>query len=224
MTEPLGGTHPARGGAAGLPAGGRASTGGSFGLRMLVAVCAVVVVAVVVGLFALGLRVGESANGEAPDVAATVTPTATPSPTPTASPSATPEPTAASGPAAPGVHPWTDLAGGECLTGYSSPWAAEFTVVDCAEPHTAQLVTKGVFAEDGSAAYPGEPELVSRLNLLCTAPAALDYAAAGAVPDVQWQASYPAAETEWAAGDRAYSCFFSRSSGEPLAGTLRPAA
>jgi hypothetical protein len=79
----------------------------------------------------------------------------------------------------------------------------------------------------GLAQYrPGEAAITAQLNLACTAPSVLDFAAAGAYPDVQWQASYPVSEAQWAAGQREYSCFISRSSAEPLTGSVQvpPAA
>jgi hypothetical protein len=190
----------------------------------------VVLLAVIVGLFFLGLRVGS--GGEAAPAATETAATsatdaggasATPTPTDTAteSPPAPAADTAAPpGPLAPGVHDWNALHGGECLSGYTSPWELQFTVADCAGDHNAQLVSRGAFAEDAAAPYPGEPELISRLNLLCTAPTVLDYAVAQTVPDVQWQGAYPANDAQWAAGDRSYFCFYSRTSGEPLGASL----
>lgn len=210
------------------------SARGRLSTRLILIAGGALVLALVVVLFFAGLRVGENTTGggsaNAPADAALTSPGASASPK--TSPTSVSTPTAVEedadtaappGPLAPGIHAWNALHGGECLTGFSSPWAEEFTVVDCAETHTAQLVTVGAFAEDSGAAYPGEAELTSRLNLLCTAPAALDYAGAETFADLQWQASYPADEAEWTAGDRSYSCFFSRSSGEPLAGSLAAA-
>jgi len=187
-------------------------------VRVLLVLAIVVAVAVIVALFFVGLRVGEGGVAQpTPSTGATSTPTATPTPTPT--PTTVPG-SAPPGPVAAGVHAWNDLGGGECLTGYTSPWAEEFTVVDCAASPNAQLVTTGVFAEDAAAAFPGEAELLSRLNLLCTAPAALDYDAASGLTDLVWQGSYPASEAEWATGNRRYYCFFTRSGGEPLPGSV----
>ncbi|MCS5735923.1 septum formation family protein [Herbiconiux daphne] len=203
-------------------------------MRLLLIVGIVLALGVVVALFFVGLRVGAGGTAIATSGAssAAIHPTddagetgstgsdaaarATPTPTP-ATPTVSPPPSV---PAAPGVHDWNELAGGECLTGYTSPWELQFTVVDCATEHAAQLVSRGAFAEDATAPYPGEPELVSRLNLLCTSPSVLDYAAAAQVPDVQWQAAYPADDAQWTSGDRSYFCFFSRPSGEPLGVSL----
>ncbi|WP_205948559.1 hypothetical protein, partial [Pseudomonas viridiflava] len=89
-----------------------------------------------------------------------------------------------------------------------------FTVVDYASPHAAQLIARVSLNPDPAAAYPGEAVITSQLNLACTAPTVLDFAAAAAYPDVQWQASYPVSDAQWAEGQRDYSCFISRSSGE----------
>lgn len=186
---------------------------------MIIAAVAVLAVAGIVVAFFVGsaLRSQPAAVPSAP-APATSTPAASASPT-----SASPTPAApviAAGPAAPGVHAWDELTGGECIAPYTSPWELEFTVVDCALPHLAQFTYRGVFPDPAGAAYPGDGSITSQLNLLCSAPTALDLGAAGQYPDLQTQASYPAGQAQWDAGDRAYSCFVSRSSGEPLTGTL----
>jgi hypothetical protein len=204
--------------------------------RAVVIGVAAVAVVLIVGLFFAG-RVwggasavagsGDAASeGRASDAgAATDAPASDAAlPTPTGATAAPPAVgTVPAAPAAPGEHPFTDLAGGECLTGYTSPFAETFTVVDCAAEHTAQLVAAGVFDGDAAAAFPGEGELASRMNLLCTAPTVLDYGVSGAVPDIQWQAAYPL-EAAWNEGDRRWFCFFSRNSGAPLGASLVPVA
>ncbi|WP_382308748.1 hypothetical protein [Herbiconiux sp. UC225_62] len=218
---------PAHGGGHAAHAAGPVPAGGGLSrTTWLLIAGGVVLLAVIVGLFFAGLRVG--GGGEAAPVvnatsgsgsagaSATPTPTSTPAPT-TPAPAADAAP---AGPLAPGVHDWDTLHGGECLSGYTSPWERQFTVADCASDHNAQLVSKGAFTEDAAAPFPGEAELASRLNLLCTAPTVLDYAVAETVPDLQWQGAYPANDVQWAAGDRAYFCFFSRTSGEPLGASL----
>jgi hypothetical protein len=186
--------------------------------RILLAAGILLAVALIVVLFVIGLRAG---GGAAPVASPSASETPTPATSPTPNPTPTPTPDAApAGPLAPGVHDWNTLHGGECLSGYTSPWELQFTVVDCATEHNAQLVSKGAFPEDAAAPYPGEAELVSGLNLLCTSPNVLDYAVAGQLPDVQWQAAYPANDAQWTSGDRAYFCFFNRSSGQPLGASL----
>ena len=188
--------------------------------RLLLIAAIAVAGGVIVALFLVGMRVGAAGTGApvpSPVAPSSPEPTPTPTPTPTTVPGSAPP-----GPVAAGVHAWDDLGGGECLSGYTSPWAEEFTVVDCAASPSAQLVTTGVFAEPATAAFPGEAELHSRLNLLCTAPAVLDDDASG-ITDLVWQGSYPVDAAEWAAGDRRYYCFFSRSTGEPLPGSVAAA-
>lgn len=216
------------------PAAGRDRARDAVFLRIVLVAGAVLAVGLAVVLFFVGTAIGGAADARGSDsgpagAGASRSATATPEPTASASLTPSPAPDAAAAvptaPAAPGVHDWHALAGGECLSGFTSPWSEQFTVVDCAGEHTAQLVTRGLFtdpADPASAAapFPGEAELAGRLNLLCTAPAVLDYAVAGALPDVQWQAAYPVTEAEWVAGDRSYYCFFSRTSGEPLGASL----
>ena len=120
------------------------------------------------------------------------------------------------GPVAPGDHAWDDLLGTECLDPYMSAWQESYTVVDCAAPHAAQMVFHGYFGDEAWAPYPGASELQSRINLLCTAPTTVNYAAASQFSDIQVAASYAATEQEWADGQRDYYCFVSRSSAEPL--------
>ena len=152
-----------------------------------------------------------------------------PAPAVVASPSPTPTPTAtvpAVGPLAAGTYDWDRLLGGECLDPYASPWEEEYTVVDCATPHAAQLVARGTFAPataggDGSAdPYPGVDALQSQINLLCTTPSVIDLAAAGQFSDIQFQASFAATERQWLDGDHDYYCFVSRSGGDPLTASI----
>ncbi len=173
-----------------------------------------VAVLALVALFLLGTRLPELIGP-----AAAPEPSSSPSPSP--SPSATALP---AGPVEPGVWAWGELLGGECLDPYDDPWAEEFTVVDCADPHPAQLVYRGTFPPSAegvtSDPFPGTAELQRQIGLLCSAPGVVDLTAAGALTDVQFQGSYPATQEQWDAGDRSYFCFVSRSSGEPLTGTL----
>ena len=184
-----------------------------------------VAILALVALFLTGTKLSDLL-GPAPAIVAPTSASPTPSPTPTV---------AAVGPVEPGDYRWDDLLGGECLDPYPGPWAEEFTVVDCAVPHPAQVVARGTFAEAAATApdpspspsgeapesvYPGAAALQSQINLLCTAPTVIDYAAAGKYTDIQFEASYPATDQQWADGDREYYCFVSRKSGEPITGTV----
>jgi hypothetical protein len=181
----------------------------------------VVAVLVLVGLFFLGTRLpgmfGQTAAAPTPSATATPTPTETATPTPTEPPA---EEVVTVGPVAPGEHKWTALLGGECLEPYETPWAENFTVVDCAAPHQAQMVFTAPVTSDPAAPYPGEAEIASQIALWCSAPGVLDTAAAGAFTDLQVQGTYPVSDEQWADGERNYYCFLSRSTGEPLTGTL----
>jgi hypothetical protein len=142
---------------------------------------------------------------------AAVTPSSTPSATTTTKPV---------GPVANGVHPWTALLGGECLDPYTGPWADKFTVVDCAKPHPAQMVFRGTFAASTDQGYPGVATLEAQIPLLCAAPGVVNLAAAGAYSDAQVQGSYAVNDQQWAEGEHDYFCFVSRSSGQPLTGSV----
>ena len=124
------------------------------------------------------------------------------------------------GHAAVGSHLWSDLRGGECVDPYSSPFELNYTVVDCAAPHPAQMVFRGTFPGEAAAAYPGLDALQAQINLLCTAPGIIDLATAGAYNDIQFQASYAATTEEWAKGQHDYFCFVNRSGGEPITGSV----
>ena len=176
-------------------------------------------VAVLAGLFLLGTRIPEWTAAPAPEPSPSVepTPSATPSPEPSTAP---PRPTA---PAAPGVVEWTALAGGECLDPWVDPWQLEYTVVDCAQPHPAQLTWRGPISDDPAAAYPGEEALAAQVPIVCGGSSAIDLAAAGAYADIVVLAAYPVSAEAWAAGERDWFCFVTRSSLEPLTGSVAPA-
>ena len=160
-------------------------------------------------LFALGTRLSAA---PAP-VAATksATPKFSPSPTPSSAPS---------GQAAAGVRLWSALRGGECIDPYTNPFALKFTVVDCAAPHSAQMVFRGSFPGEATVAYPGLDALQSQINLLCTAPGVIDLATAGNYSDIQFQASFAATTEEWTKGQHDYFCFVNRSGGQPITNTV----
>ncbi|MGO4592343.1 hypothetical protein AB4Z18_00845 [Leifsonia sp. 2TAF2] len=184
-------------------------------------VAALAVVLVLIGLFALGTRIPSwfGAAKPAAQPAASATPSAktTPSPTPTPVPTVTPKPAAAVGA---GTHPWDSLGGGECIQPFTSVWAEDFTVVDCATPHTAQLVYTNLLSADPAAPYPGPDALAQQVPGLCTAGGVIDLGAAGAYPDVQVTGSFPATEQQWKDGQRSYYCFASRVSGQPLTSSV----
>ncbi|MFT4122986.1 MAG: hypothetical protein QM635_04040, partial [Microbacteriaceae bacterium] len=157
-------------------------------------------------MFVLGVRAG---TREQPTPATTATEAATG--------------TAAIGPLDPGTYAWTELLGGECVDPFVSAWESEYTVVDCDQVHTGQLVARGSFDDDAdlaAAGYPGADELEDEAASLCTSAKVLDYGAAEAYQDLQLATSYAADESDWDAGDHDYLCFVSRADGDDIAGSL----
>ena len=150
-------------------------------------------------LFLIGLRVAQNSPPPAAEVS---------SPPPSAAPDAP-----LVGPVAAGEHQWDELLGGECLGSFESAWQDRYTVVDCSEPHPAQMVYTGVFADAADVVFPGTEELQKRVNLLCSAPTVIDYAATAGASDIQITASFAANDADWAAGNRTYYCFVNRSGG-----------
>ena len=176
----------------------------------------VLAVLVIIGLFFLGQSLGDT-PAAAPTESASEAPSDGAAPTPTEVPEATaPQPA--------GVHAWNTMFGTECLDPFTSPWDEEFTVVDCAAPHAAQLVYRGVLEGEQGAPFPGEQAFADQINVLCSAPGVINYEAAGGYADVQLQGSYPVTAEQWDAGDRYFYCFATRSSGEPLTSSLAPVA
>ena len=168
-----------------------------------------------IALFLLGMRIGQSST--AAEQAAV----------PTSIPSATvpAEPVATAGPVAPGDHSWDELLGGECLILYESPWQDTHTVVDCADAHTAQMLSRVTLPDAAGAPYPAPAVLQSTITGACAVTTVLDYAAAAAADDIQLEASYPATAEQWDAGERTTYCFVTRAGGGDLTGSLAvPAA
>lgn len=197
---------------------------------MIISLGGLAAILALVALFFMGTRLPTLTGAASTEASASRTPSATPRATPTV---------ATQGPAAPGVHGWNELRGGECLDPFRTPWAERFTVVDCAVAHPAQMVFRGTFpatlppsAAPSSAppstnagqvpvsSFPGVAALQAQISLLCTAPGVLDLSAAGQYSDAQVQGSYPVSVTQWDAGEHDYFCFISRSSGEPLTGSI----
>ncbi|MBT1667602.1 septum formation family protein [Curtobacterium flaccumfaciens] len=240
---------PAPAAAAGRPAGGpdrqsgdrdnfinegfaRLRSEGKRGKQLLIygSIALILVLIVLVFLLSkwiLGNNIADQAVPTKSPVAASSAP-ATPSAAPSASASqpgdaAAPAATLqfATTPALPGEHPWTDLAGGECLSPFTNAWSQTFTVVDCATPHIGQLTARLTVEGD---TYPGAEALATQAADQCQSDTALNASAAAAVGDVQVQGSYAPDQATWDQGDRFIACFVTRSSGQPLTGSLAPGA
>lgn len=203
---------PGSGGSGG--SGGRgggtpgAAKGGNRTVRTLIWVAGgLVVVLVIAGLYFLGTQL-TAGGGGATQASGSVPASAseTPVPAPTA-----PQPA--------GVHAWDTLFGGECVDPFVDAWAGEFTVVDCAAPHAAQLVYRGTLPGDAAAPYPGEAELAAQMPILCQAAGVFEPTLVAGIGDLQVQGAYPL-EVQWAEGQRSYFCFANRAGGEPLTGPI----
>lgn len=205
---------------------GRLQAEGRRGKQWLIGGAIAIIVVMLVAVFLLTRWIIGGDVQHQPDPSPTKTSASQPrtsSAKPSTAASTTPAPATAdfaTTPAGAGTHSWRDLAGGECLTDFTSVWAETFTVVDCATAHQAQLTHRGTIDGD----YPGAAELAAQMPSLCSSASALSLGAAGAYSDVQVQGAYPATDAEWATGDHFYSCFATRASGEAMTGSLAPTA
>ncbi|MGV8851435.1 MAG: septum formation family protein [Rhodoglobus sp.] len=152
-------------------------------------------------LFLGGIKIGEAA-----------TPAAVATPVPTDTAGSTP----AVGPLPAGTYGWDELLGGECLDPFDSAWQDEYTVVECAQPHAAQLLVRGTFDDAVSAPFPEADELVARTTSLCSTDAVINFAAAQSVSDLELIASFAPNAAKWDAGQRDYYCFATRSGDDAL--------
>jgi hypothetical protein len=176
---------------------------------LLIVLGSVLAVLAIIALFFLGTRLPDF-FGPAPAVTA-----------PSASPSPSASPVIAVGPVVPGDYHWDELLGGECLDPYTGPWQDDYTVVNCANPHPAQLVRTAEFPipDTGPEPYPGEEALQATALVRCRAPG-IFAPSVSALKDAQIQVSYPVSAEDWDAGNRRYYCFVSRTTGEPITGDI----
>lgn len=142
---------------------------------------------------------------------------ATPTPTPTVEP----------GPTAmqePGEWKWNELFGGECIDPFPGAWAETFDVVDCATPHSAQLVAVGDLTEFAGAIYPGVDQAAAFAQTECSAKGVLDLSKAGVYPNMQVSASYAPSQEQWDAGNTKFYCFVSLADASPITGSVAAVA
>ncbi|PPH29572.1 hypothetical protein [Rathayibacter sp. AY1F9] len=182
--------------------------------RLLIGLIAAGAVILLAGLFAIGIAVGSAGGRAEPQAVPVVSETPTAEPTPSPTPTAT-LPTV--GPLPVGTWAWSALLGGECVEPFDSVWAEEFTVVDCAGAHSAQLVAT---AELTDAVFPGQDALAVTVSSLCQAQGVVDVAAAETYGDVQVAGAFPVTQEQWDAGERSYYCFVDRAGGGELTGSL----
>jgi hypothetical protein len=162
-----------------------------------------------VALFFVGMRLPDLL-GPSPTVAG-----------PSSSPSPSASPVIPLGPVAPGEYVWNELLGGECVDPYQNPWQTTYVVVDCANPHPAQMVHHGVIPEPDppTGLYPGEDAIQTQAIALCRGPGIMNPKVAGKLKDLVVSASYPT-EALWNEGGRDVYCFVTRSTGEAITGDL----
>lgn len=121
-----------------------------------------------------------------------------------------------------GVWAWDELRGGECIAGFGGAFAEEFTVVSCAEPHDAQLVSAQLLSRDGGASYPGEEQVLATARERCDVRELVDYSVAENYADLIVDYSYPVTTEQWDSGARGVYCFVTRQSGGDFEGDLIP--
>lgn len=147
---------------------------------------------------------------------------ATPAPIPTPTPTMKPAPTEAR-PA--GDWAYGELFGGECLATFDGPWSETFTVVDCSQPHEAQLVYAGDLALDGNyPSYPGDQHVGDAASAECQRKGILDLTTAVAYTNLLISVAYPISEDDWNAGETRYYCFASRKGGDLLSESIAGSA
>ena len=86
-------------------------------------------------------------------------------------------------------------------------------VVDCAEPHDAEVVGAGALNPDGSAEYPSDEELFAVIDAACSQVEGVPLDRFGLIPVA------PTAAT-WSALDGRYLCVALPYGGEPTAGSI----
>ncbi len=123
-------------------------------------------------------------------------------------------------PVEPGQWAWDELRGGECISGFNGAFDEDFTVVGCAAPHDAQLVSATLLSNRAEDPFPGMEEVAQLARESCDVTELIDYSLATQYDDLIVDYSYPASDEQWAQGERGVYCFALRSSGGTLQGDL----
>ena len=184
------------------------------GTAVVMVVLAIVAVGAIASLFGQGHGDASAAQESAPRI-----PRAEPPFTPLGLP---PRPTPTQVQTVPS-RPVDSLKTGDCLQLYPSKWADAYPVIDCAQHHIAQLLSRGVLPQAADAPYPGADALDKQVLDLCGAPDLIDWhwvAVWG--EDVQIDLRYPNSAEQWAAGSRSYYCFVYTFSRHELTGSAVP--
>lgn len=167
-----------------------------------------VLVAILAGAFLLGQSLSNDSDGEGEDAAQ--------------QPEVPPVefPILSGVPVGPGLWPWDDLQGGECISGFEGSFAEEFTVVGCAAPHDAQVISAQLLSTRAEEPFPGLEEVAEVARDRCDVTDLIDYTLATEYDDLIVDYSYPASEEQWAQGQRSVYCFVLRASGGTIEGDL----
>jgi hypothetical protein len=186
---------------------------------ILFAACTAVVAVILLaaGVLLTGIPAGNAAGHGSSNQADWVpTPNLDPGPTPLGLP---PRPTPTEVATVP-AQPVASLTTGDCLQTYPSLWADAYPVVNCAEPHIAQLLSRGTLPEPAGAPFPGTDAVAAQATDLCTAPGLLNWDwVAVWNEDAQTDVRYPNTAAQWAAGSRSYYCFVYTFSRHELTGS-----
>ncbi|MDA2980297.1 MAG: septum formation family protein [Actinomycetota bacterium] len=121
----------------------------------------------------------------------------------------------------PGTWAWDELRGGECLTGFSDPFAEEFQVVSCSSPHTAELLHAELLSRVASEPYPGDPAVLAAARAACDVRDLVNIEVAQEFSDLRTSYSYPVSADQWDAGERGVYCFVYSESGATFTSSLR---
>lgn len=108
----------------------------------------------------------------------------------------------------PGVWSWDELNGGECIAPYTDANQDSYTVVECSDPHTAQLVRVGDLRTDaGIPVYPGDSAVGPVATGECFATGIIKASAYATYPTLLSDVRNPTSQTQWNKGDTFYYCF-----------------
>lgn len=121
----------------------------------------------------------------------------------------------------PGTWAWRELRGGECLTGFSDPFAEEFQVVSCSSPHNAELLHAELLSSVAAEPYPGDPAVLAAARAACDVRDLVNIDVAKEFSDLRTSYSYPVSEDQWDAGERGVYCFVYSESGATFTSSLR---
>ncbi|MFF1573182.1 septum formation family protein [Leifsonia sp. NPDC058292] len=119
-------------------------------------------------------------------------------------------------------QPVGSLAPGACLQTYDSKWADAYPVVDCSQPHIAQLLATGRLPQAADETFPGTDALDKQVSDLCEPSLDWDWVAVWN-EDVQLDLRYPNTPEHWATGARTYYCIVYTYSRNELTGSARAA-